>query len=79
MARQFTFSKPTKVTHLYPDGRTERMTYGYFESVMITHENDLPVGRTVTLAMPTVPVVSLTCENGTKVLFDDPPYFINRS
>lgn len=76
---QYTFPRPTTVTHEYPDGRTERVRYGHFESVMYTHINDRILEQTVTLAVPYIPVTCITCENGTKIIFDQTPFYTNRS
>lgn len=78
--KQYTFHHPAEVTHVYPDGRTERVRYGHFEAIEFTHENGLEFKGTITLAIPTIPVMEMTKVDGTKVVADEgkPFYYINR-
>lgn len=75
--KQLTFPYPTICTHVYPDGTTERVKYGYFESIQIVSENGHNVNRTITLEMPTHLVLYVIKSDGTKVIFDKPWYMIN--
>ena len=75
--KQFTFQKPTTVTHVYQDGSRERITYGYYESVVIDEENGHKIPSTITLAIPHIPVTEIKTLQGLRILFDEPPYFIN--
>lgn len=75
---QITFPYRMKCTHKYPDGTTEQVWYGQYEAIEIVKENDLPVPRTVTLAMPDIPVTHVERENGLIVIFDEPFYKISR-
>jgi hypothetical protein len=76
MSKQLTFPRPTTATKVYPDGRQERLRYGQFEAVMIVKENDLPVNRTKILIPPRHPVTRVECEDGTKLVFDEPFYCV---
>ena len=74
--KQLTFPRPTIVTKIYPDGQEERIRYGYYESVMICKENGCSIAETVTLDPPTYPVIEVTCQDGSRLLFDKPWYFM---
>lgn len=76
MSKQLTFPKPTVVTKIYHDGRQERLRYGQYEAVMIVRENGHPVDRTKKLIPPTHLVTDVDCEDGTKLVFDEPFYCI---
>jgi len=71
-AKQFTFSQPTECTHVYIDGREERVRYGQFEGIMITKENGWDVGRTRILIPGSYGVTELTKQDGTILVFDYP-------
>lgn len=75
--KQFTFQKPTEVTHVYQDGSRERVRYGYYESVVIDEENGHKIPSTISLAIPHVPVTEIKTLQGLRILFDEPPYFTN--
>ena len=77
ITKQFTFQKPTIVTHIYQDGSRERVKYGYYESVVIDEENGHKIPSTITLAIPHIPVTEVKTLQGLRILFDEPPYFIN--
>jgi len=36
---QLTFPHPMTCTHIYPDGREEKVRYGQYEAIKITTEN----------------------------------------
>jgi len=69
------FPRPTTCTHVYPDGREERVRYGYTEVIIITHENGWPVNRNE-IRMPRWIVSEVTKEDGTIVIFDEPFFTI---
>lgn len=75
MSKQLTFPYPVEVTRIY-DGRQERLRYGYFEAVMIVKENGYPVDRCKKLIPPRHPVTEVECEDGSKLVFDKPFYYI---
>ncbi len=79
MSKQLTFENLTDVIKVYPDGRREKLRYGKYEAVMITEENGFSVDRTRTLSVPRFPVTEVTCDDGTKLLFEKPLYFIEQS
>lgn len=59
-----------------PDGREERVRYGYYESVLISHENGHPVNRCRILVVPHHPVHHVRRYDGVKIVFDAPLYCI---
>lgn len=75
--RQFTFPRPTTVTHVYPDGTRERVRYGFNESVVIDEENGHKIPSTITLAIPHIPVTEVKTLQGLRILFDEPAYMVN--
>src|SRR5581483_11642497 len=79
MSKQLTFTDITTATKIYPNGLKERWKYGKFEAVMITKENGYPVDRGKILIPPRHPVTEVECEDGTKLIFDKPFYFIEQS
>lgn len=78
MSKQLTFPHPTTVTKIYPDGRSERLRYGQYEAVVIVKENGFPTDRTKILIPPTHLVVEVECEDGTRLVFDEPFYCIEQ-
>jgi len=79
MSKQLTFTRPTTVTKVYSDGRQERLRYGQYEAVMIVKENGLPTDRLKPLVVPTRPVTEVECEDGSKLIFEEPFYCIEQS
>lgn len=77
--KQLTFSKITDCTHIYQDGRQERMRYGCYESINIVAENGWDVNRAIILIMPSYYVEEVTMLDGTRVVFDEPFYLIEKS
>lgn len=75
--KQITFQAPMTCTHVYQDGSKERVRYGQYESILITHENGLVAGGNRTLAVPYYYVEEVTKIDGTVVVFDKPFYLIN--
>ena len=71
MARQLIFPRPMTCTHIYPDGREERVGYGQYEAAMIVSENGWSTNRTIILIVPYWYVTEVVKENGTKITFDD--------
>ena len=78
MSSQLTFPKPTTCTHYYPDGSDERVTYGQFEAIMIDTENGWPVNRTKILIVPSYLVTEVEKTDGTRVVFDEPWFLIEK-
>ena len=76
MSKQLTFPHPTVVTKIHLDGREERLRYGQYEAVMIVKENGHPVNRMKILIPPRYFVTEVECEDGTKLIFDEPFYYI---
>lgn len=76
--KQLTFTQPTICIHVYPDGLQERVRYGHFESILITKENGWDVDRTKILILPTYLVEEVRKTDGTKVIFDEPFYRIEK-
>jgi len=77
MAKQLTFNQPHTCTHIYPDGKSERVRYGYYESIKIVSENGWPVDRCKPLIVPYNLVEEVVKEDGTKVIFDNPFFCIS--
>lgn len=77
MSKQLMFSRPTVVTKINLDGSEEKMRYGQYETVMIVKENGFSVDRCRTLVVPSYPVTEVDCEDGAKLIFDEPFYFIS--
>ncbi len=77
ITKQFTFGKPTTVTVLFPNGERKRVKYGYYESIVIDEENGHKIPSTISLAIPHIPVTEVKTLHGLRILFDEPPYFIN--
>lgn len=75
--KQFVFQKVTDVTVIHPNGRSERLRFGKYEGVMICRENGHRIPSTITLATPHIPVNEVETFSGIRILFDEPPYFIN--
>jgi len=71
-AKQLTFPHPMECTHIYKDGREEKVRYGYFESIAIIAENGHPIGHCVLAIVPSYYVEEVTKVDGTKVVFDKP-------
>lgn len=76
MSRQLTFPYPTTATKIHPDGRQDRLRYGQYEAVMIVKENGYPTDRCRILIPPRYPVTEVECDDGTKLVFDEPFYCI---
>lgn len=76
--KQLTFPRSMTCTHIYPDGREERVRYGQYEGIQITTENGWDTNRTVILIVPYYLVSEVTKEDGTKVVFDEPWYTIEK-
>lgn len=75
--KQITFPRPMECTHVYLDGRQERVRYGYFEAIQIIKMNGWDFNQlergTVTLAVhPLYYVTEVIKSDGTKVIFDEP-------
>lgn len=79
ITKQFVFQKVTDVTAIYQDGSHERLRFGKYEAVMIQKQNGLKIPSTISLAVPTIPVMEVETVGGVKLIFDEPPYFINYS
>jgi hypothetical protein len=79
MAKQLTFPRVMTCNHVYPDGREEKIRYGKYECIMIDSENGWPVYRTVILIAPNYLVTEVMKTDGTKVVFDEPWYLIEKS
>jgi hypothetical protein len=77
ITKQYVFPRPTMVTVVYPDGATKRMVYGNYEGIVIDEENGHKIPSTITLAVPHIPVTEVKTLQGLRILFDEPPYFIN--
>lgn len=79
--KQVVFPRPTTCTHVYADGSEERVRYGQYEGIKIISENGWPIQRLskVFLNVP-IPywVSEVVKEDGTKVIFDEPFYCIEK-
>ena len=78
MSKQLTFPKPTDVTKIHKDGKEEKLRYGQYESVMIVKENGWHVDRGRKLVCAYHPVTEVECEDGSKLIFDEPFYTIEK-
>ncbi len=76
--KQLTFPRPLTCTHIYPDGREERVRYGQYEAIQIKAENGWDTSRTKALIVPSYLVSEVTKADGTKVVFDEPWYLIEK-
>ena len=76
-SKQLVFPRPMTCTHIYPDGREERVRYGYFEAIKIVSENGWPVNRMETLIPPRYCLEEVVKTDGTKVVFDEPICLLN--
>lgn len=79
ITKQLVFDKVTDVTAIHVDGCTERLRFGKYEAVMICKQNGLRIPSTISLAIPSIPVMEVETVGGVKLIFDEPPYFINYS
>lgn len=78
MSKQLTFPHPMTCTHVYTDGRTEKVKYGQYEAIKIVSENGWAVYRTKILTVPSYFVEEVMKEDGTKVIFDEPFYLTEK-
>lgn len=76
--KQLTFLGPMTCIHIYPDGTEERVRYGYFEGIQIITENGWDVSRSIILILPRYLVSEVVKTDGTKVIFDEPWYLIEK-
>jgi hypothetical protein len=76
--KQLTFPCPMTCTHIYTDGSEERVRYGQYEGIQIIEENGWDTSRTKILIVPCYLVSEVTKEDGTKVIFDEPWYAIEK-
>lgn len=79
--KQLIFPRPMNCTHIYSDGRQERVRYGQYETIQIISENGWPTNRQlggVTLVGSYYFVSEVIKEDGTKVVFDEPWYIIEK-
>ena len=76
MSKQLTFPCPTAVVKIDSSGRIQHLIYGTYEAVMIVKENGLDVHRTKQLIPPKYPVEEVECEDGSKLLFPEPFYYV---
>lgn len=78
MKKIFTFDKVQLVTLKYPDKTIKVFPVFPGFNFEYTHENGLPVGRTVKLSCqkPTIPIAYLTRIDGVEFWFEEPPFFI---
>ena len=72
------FQTPTTVTKVHKDGRKERLRYGQYEAVLIVKENGWDVNRAKILIPPRHPVLFVDCEDGSRLMFDEPFYYIEQ-
>jgi hypothetical protein len=77
--KQLTFPHPINATKVFPDGHKERWRYGQYEAVLIVKENGYHVNRSQILVAAHHPVHEVTCADGTKLIFDKPFYYIEKS
>jgi hypothetical protein len=77
--KQFVFPYPMNCTHIYPDGREEKVRYGQYESIDIISENGWAVDRCVPLVVPAYYIEEVVKTNGTKIIFDEPFALIEQS
>ena len=75
--KQLTFPKRTTCTHIYPDGRQEKMIYGQYEAVQIVKENGWETDQSVILIPPRYFIEEVEKQDGTKIIFDEPFYLTN--
>lgn len=76
--RQLVFPERTECTHVYPDGREERVIYGQYEGVNVVLENGWPVDRNTggPLSGPRYCIEEMVRYDGTKIVFDNPLYLL---
>lgn len=79
MSKQLVFPYPMTVTATRDDGKSVVLRYGQYEAVLITRENGHPVGGTITLSVPVHFVTDVDLEDGTRLVFHEPFYLINKS
>lgn len=76
-SKQLTFPAVTHATRVI-NGEADRVIIGQYEAVMIVKENGHDVGGTITLNPAAYPVTDVECEDGTRLYFDEPFYYINK-